>query len=163
MMNAFCRAALAVALTALPGGVLFAQDSLLAEVREHIDRAVTEVLGSSGAPSASIAVVRNGTLAYAKAYGNARLEPPTPATPVTLWHYASTNYVFGGVSVEKVAGPPLREFLTERVFRPLGMSSVLDTDLAGLGPTEPERYRRFALGPPRPAPKEGRGWMFAAG
>ena len=25
------------------------------------------------------------------------------------------------------------------------------------------RYLRYALGPLRPAPKEGRGWMFAAG
>jgi D-alanyl-D-alanine carboxypeptidase len=40
---------------------------------------------------------------------------------------------------------------------------VAITDEGALGPSDPMRYRRFALGPPRPAPKEGKGWMFAAG
>jgi D-alanyl-D-alanine carboxypeptidase len=35
-----------------------------------------------------------------------------------------------------------------------------DSDVAPLGPEDPMRY---ALGPPRPAPKEGAGWVFAAG
>jgi CubicO group peptidase (beta-lactamase class C family) len=40
---------------------------------------------------------------------------------------------------------------------------VLITDDAALGPTDPDRYLRYALGPLRQAPKEGRGWLFAAG
>jgi CubicO group peptidase (beta-lactamase class C family) len=43
------------------------------------------------------------------------------------------------------------------------MKSVFNTDASALGAGDPERYLRFALGPLRPAPKEGRGWMFAAG
>ena len=46
---------------------------------------------------------------------------------------------------------------------PLHMASVFNTDLAPLGPGEPQRYLRYGLGPVRPAPKEGKGWMFAAG
>ena len=57
----------------------------------------------------------------------------------------------------------LVEFLRRRVFTPLGMTTVVDTDEAALGPGDPMRYLRYALGPPRPAPKEGKGWMFAAG
>src|SRR5205807_2446703 len=61
------------------------------------------------------------------------------------------------------AGMPLLDFLQRRVFGPLQMTSVYNTDLAALGGNEPMRYLRYALGPLRPAPKEGRGWMFAAG
>src|SRR5260370_13963289 len=58
---------------------------------------------------------------------------------------------------------PLLRFLQERVFTPVGMASVSDTDQAKLGDTDPSGYLRYALGPLRPAPKEGRGWLFAAG
>src|SRR6185503_10382657 len=58
---------------------------------------------------------------------------------------------------------PLVDFLRQHVFTPLHMSSVMITDEGALGPGDPERYERFGLGPPRVAPKEGRGWMFAAG
>ena len=43
------------------------------------------------------------------------------------------------------------------------MTTVVDSDEAALGAGDPMRYLRYALGPPRPAPKEGKGWMFAAG
>src|SRR5258706_13735678 len=43
------------------------------------------------------------------------------------------------------------------------MTTVSNRDAAPLGPEDPMRYLRYALGPLRPAPKEGRGWMFAAG
>jgi CubicO group peptidase (beta-lactamase class C family) len=43
------------------------------------------------------------------------------------------------------------------------MTSVYNTDVAPLPAGEPMRYLRYALGPLRPAPKEGRGWMYAAG
>ncbi|HET7437340.1 MAG TPA: serine hydrolase domain-containing protein [Thermoanaerobaculia bacterium] len=221
-----------------------------------IDKTVTELLAKSGAPSASVAVVNGGKLAYVRAYGNARVEPPLAATPemrysigsiskqftaaavlllaeegklslddkvvrwlpeltrasdVTIrqllsmtsgyqdfwpqdyvmpmmmkdvatadilngwakkpldfepgakWQYSNTNYVVAGVIVERVAGMPLLDFLQKRIFAPLGMTSVTNSDEAALGPNDPMRYQRFALAPVRPAPKEGRGWMFAAG
>jgi CubicO group peptidase (beta-lactamase class C family) len=65
--------------------------------------------------------------------------------------------------VERVAGMPLLDFLHKRIFDPLQMTSVTNTDVAPLGPGDPERYLRYALGPLRVAPKEGAGWMFAAG
>jgi len=222
-----------------------------------VDAAVQAVLTSSGAPSASIAVVRDGRLVYEKAYGSARVgTPAVPATPAmrysigsiskqftstallllaeegklslddrvakwfpdltraneitirqllsmtsgyqdywpqdyvmpdmlkdttpaaimkgwaqkpldfepgTRWQYSNTNYVIAGQIVERVSGQPLSAFLRARVFEPLKMTSVVDTDQAPLGAADPMRYQRFALGPPRQAPKEGKGWMSAAG
>jgi CubicO group peptidase (beta-lactamase class C family) len=88
---------------------------------------------------------------------------PLDFEPGTKWQYSNTNYVIAGVIVEKVAGMPLLRFLQEKVFTPLGMTSVSDTDQAKLGDTDPAGYLRYALGPLRPAPKEGKGWLFAAG
>jgi CubicO group peptidase (beta-lactamase class C family) len=88
---------------------------------------------------------------------------PLDFDPGTRWQYSNTNYVIAGMIVERVAGQPLLAFLRERVFTPLGMRSVVNTDEAALGDADPMRYMRYALAPPRPAPKEGRGWMFAAG
>ena len=55
------------------------------------------------------------------------------------------------------------QFLTEHIFKPLGMKSVRNFDQDGLSSSDPTGYYRHALGPLRPAPKEGRGWMSAAG
>jgi D-alanyl-D-alanine carboxypeptidase len=250
------RLSTALLLLTLGGTTATAQDTLSADARAKVDGAVTDVLARTGSPSASIAVVKDGALAYVRAYGTANLETKTPASsvmrysigsiskqftaaavlllaeegrlslddklvrwlpelaragdvsvrqllsmtsgyqdfwpqdyvmprmlepvtpreildrwaripldfePGTRWQYSNTNYVIAGLVVEKVAGRPILDFLRERIFDPLGMRSVVDTDEAGLGPGEPLRYMRYALGPPRPAPKEGRGWMFAAG
>jgi len=238
------------------GGPVFAQDTLPADMHAEIDTAAADVLKTTGVPSASIAVVKDGRLAYVNAYGQAALDPSVSATPemrysigsiskqftaaavlllaedrrlslddrvakwlpnltrageVTLrqvlsmtsgyqdfwpqdyvmppmmqpttaqhimdgwakipldfdpgtqWQYSNTNYVIAGAVVERVSGLPLMEFLRRRIFARLGMTSVVDSDQAALGPGDPMRYLRYALGPPRPAPKEGRGWMFAAG
>ena len=245
--SALMRKFLLIVLLATP---LAAQDPA------SIDKAVNEVLTKTGAPSASVAVVKDGKITYTHAYGLARIDPPMPATaemrysigsiskqftssailmlaedgklslddkmsrwfpdltrandvtvrellsmtsgyqdfwpqdyvmprmlepvtaqeilnewarkpldfePGTKWQYSNTNYVIAGVIVEKVAGMPLLDFLQRRVFGPLQMTSVYNTDLAALGGNEPMRYLRYALGPLRPAPKEGRGWMFAVG
>jgi D-alanyl-D-alanine carboxypeptidase len=238
---------LLVLLLALP---LAAQDF------SAIDKIVADALAKTGAPSASVAVVKDGKIAFARAYGLARLEPPMPATPQmrysigsiskqftaaavlllaeegklslddrvvrwlpeltrakdvtirqllsmtsgyqdywpqdyvmpmmlepvaaeaiakgwaqkaldfepgTKYQYSNTNYVIAGMIVERVAGIPLFDFLQKRVFTPLKMTSVTDIDAAPLGAGDPSRYRRFALGPLRLAPKEGKGWLFAAG
>ncbi|HEY3933429.1 MAG TPA: serine hydrolase domain-containing protein [Gemmatimonadales bacterium] len=244
-------AACALALAPLP-----AQNTLGAPMQAAIDSAAHDVLARTGAPSASVAVVREGQIVFANAYGSARLDPSLPATasmrysigsvskqftatailllaergklslddkvgrwlpdltrandvtirqvlsmtsgyqdfwpqdyvmppmlkpttahaiadgwakkpldfdPGTHWQYSNTNYVLAGMIVEKIAGTSLVDFLRKEVFTPLHMESVVITDDAGLGPTDPQRYLRYALGPVRPAPKEGRGWMFAAG
>jgi CubicO group peptidase (beta-lactamase class C family) len=223
---------------------------------QDYDKTVNEIIAKSGVPSASIAIVRDGKIVYEHAYGNARLEPPVPATtqmrysigsiskqftaaailmlaeegklslddkvvrfipeatrakdvtvrqllsmtsgyqdfwpqdyvmpmmkkpvtaqeivkgwaqipldfePGTKWQYSNTNYVMAGMIVEKVAGMPLIDLLRGRVFGPLKMTSVFNTDEAPLTDSDPMRYLRYAAGPPRVAPKEGQGWMYAAG
>ena len=233
-----------------------AQSSIPASTRAQIDSAARAVLAATGAPSASIAVVRDGAIVYTNAYGSARLDPRTPATasmrysigsiskqftatailllvergslslddkvakwfpeltranevsvrqilsmtsgyqdywpqdyvmppmleattarqitdtwarkpldfdPGTKWQYSNTNYVIAGLIVEKASGMPLVDFLRREVFTPLHMESVFISDDGALPPTDAQRYLRYALGPPRPAPKEGKGWLFAAG
>ena len=88
---------------------------------------------------------------------------PLDFDPGTKWQYSNTNYVIAGVIIEKVSGKPLLQFLKEKVFSPLGMSSVANIDEKKLGDTDPTGYMRYALGPLRVAPKEGPGWLFAAG
>src|SRR3989449_11629200 len=83
---------------------------------------------------------------------------PLDFEPGTKWQYSNTNYVIAGAIVERVSGSPLVEFLQKRVFSRLGMKSVVNTDEAALGPGDTMRDLRYALGPLRPAPKEGRGW-----
>lgn len=233
-----------------------AQTQLSADLRENIDKLAAEALAQTGVPSASVAVVKDGQIVYSKAYGNARLDPKTPATPEmrysigsiskqftaaailllqeqgklslndkvarfipdltranemtirqllshtsgyqdywpqdyvmpmmlkpvtaqeiltrwarkpldfepgTKWQYSNTNYVIAGVIVEKASGMPLLQFLRQKVFTPLGMKSVANIDEGKLGDTDPTGYLRYALGPLHPAPKEGKGWLFAAG
>jgi len=233
-----------------------AQGQLSPEMQQKIDKVATDALAKSGVPSASIAVVKDGQIAYLHAYGNAKLDPVTAAKPEmrysigsiskqftaaailllqeqgklslddrvgkflpelaqandvsirqllshtsgyqdywpqdyvmpmmlqpttaqkildawarkpldfepgTKWQYSNTNYVIAGLIVEKTSGMRLQQFLQEKVFTPLDMKSVSDIDKAKLGDTDPTGYMRYALGPPRPAPKEGKGWLFAAG
>ena len=231
-------------------------NGLPSNLATQVDTVAEEVLTSTGVPSASIAIVRNGLISYTHAYGDARLDPETPARvgmrysigsiskqftaaailmlqqdgklsledpvskylpdltranevtirmllshtsgyqdfcpedytvpamrepttsqhildvwakkpldfePGTRWQYSNTNYVIAGRIVEKVSGMELFRFLQQRIFTPLQMQSVYNSDLAKLGDTDASGYLRYALGPLRPAPKEGAGWMFAAG
>jgi CubicO group peptidase (beta-lactamase class C family) len=71
--------------------------------------------------------------------------------------------VIAGRIVEIVGGKPLVEQLQERIFRPLKMTGVFNSDASRLPVDDPTGYYRHALGPLRPAPQEGTGWMFAAG
>jgi len=59
-----------------------------------VDSVVEEWLASSGAPSASIAIVQEGRLTYAKAYGAARLKPRVPATLATRYAIDSVSKEF---------------------------------------------------------------------
>lgn len=233
-----------------------AQSPLSPDAKAKIDTAVTQVLSSTKVPSASIAIVKDGRIAYLQAYGLARLSPPMDATPQmqyaigsiskqftaaavlllaqegkltlddpvskylpeltrakevtirmllshtsgyqdywpedyvmtsmmvptnaqhildvwakrsldfdpgTKWQYSNTNFVIAGRIVEQVSGTPLIDLLKKRIFLPLGMDNVYDTDASKLPATDPTGYERHALGPQRPSPQEGTGWMFAAG
>ena len=71
-----------------------AQADLSPELRDQIDKLATDALAQSGVPSASIAVVRDGKIVYLKAYGSARLEPKTPATPAMRYSIGSISKQF---------------------------------------------------------------------
>ena len=88
---------------------------------------------------------------------------PLDFEPGTQWQYSNTNYVIAGLIVEKVSGEKLFDFLGEHVFRPLGMKSAWNSDEKELTRSDAAPYMRNALGPLRPTPNGGEGWMFAAG
>jgi CubicO group peptidase (beta-lactamase class C family) len=88
---------------------------------------------------------------------------PLDFDPGTQWQYSNTNYVIAGRIAEIVGGKPLVEQLRARIFEPLQMTGVRDQDASHLPPSDPTGYFQHALGPLRPAPLEGTGWMFAAG
>jgi CubicO group peptidase (beta-lactamase class C family) len=46
-------------------------------------------------------------------------------TPRTQWSYSNSGYVVLGLTVEKISGKPLREFLRERIFAPVKMSQTV--------------------------------------
>src|SRR5207248_7666206 len=78
---------------------------------------------------------------------------PLDFDPGTQWQYSNTNFVIAGLIVEKASGMPLLQFLAKRVFAPLDMKGVVNIDHDHLPDTDPTGYLRYALGPPRPAPK----------
>jgi D-alanyl-D-alanine carboxypeptidase len=71
-----------------------AQETLSASERSQIDSAVTSVLANTQAPSASIAVVRDGKIVYEAAYGSARLTPATTATTAMRYSIGSVTKQF---------------------------------------------------------------------
>jgi CubicO group peptidase (beta-lactamase class C family) len=114
---------------------------------------------------------------YAEDYSMLRMKNPTTADaiiddwgkkpldfdPGTQWQYSNTNFVIAGKIVEIVSGMPVMEFLQKNIFTPLQMTDVMNSDMHHLERTDAHGYIRYALGPLRPAPQDGPGWMFAAG
>jgi CubicO group peptidase (beta-lactamase class C family) len=49
---------------------------------------------------------------------------PIEWAPGGKWAYRNTNYVLLGIIIHKVTGKPYAEFLSERIFNPLGMTST---------------------------------------
>lgn len=88
---------------------------------------------------------------------------PLDFEPGTQWQYSNTGYVIAGLIVERASGMPLLEFLSKNIFGPLQMKSVMNIDQQRLTETDATGYTRYGLGPLRIAPKEGKGWLFAAG
>jgi CubicO group peptidase (beta-lactamase class C family) len=221
----------------------------------QVDAIANQVLQSTGVPSASVAVVKNGRVAYANAYGSAKLDPRVAATPdlryaigsiskqftavailllqqdgklklddpvsrfipgltrgneVTVrqllshtsgyqdfwpqdyvmpgmlqattpqaiadawakkpldfapgsrWQYSNTNYTLAGMVVEKASGMPFFQFVRSRILVPAGLTSAMDFDVSPRA-ANTTGYVRYGLGPLRPAPDAGPGWMWAAG
>src|SRR3954470_14456529 len=65
-------------------------------LQRRVDSIATQVLRTTGVPSATVAVVRHGQLAYANAYGCARLNPCVSATP-------DMRYAIGSISKQFTA------------------------------------------------------------
>jgi D-alanyl-D-alanine carboxypeptidase len=90
-----CRAALSTLLFAIAcTGSLSAmaqRPGLPPETEQAIAALVTKALAETPVPSVSIAIVKNGALTYAKAFGSARLEPAIAATPNSRYKIASNS------------------------------------------------------------------------
>lgn len=87
---------------------------------------------------------------------------PLDFEPGTRWQYSNTGFVLAGMIVEKVSGMPFFQFIQTRILNPVGLASARDFDI---NPRAPDAvgYIRYALGPLRPAPDAGKGWMYGAG
>ncbi len=59
--------------------------------RAKIDRRALEILERTQTPSASIAVIKGGEIAYVRAYGLAQMSPPVKATTATRYQVASLS------------------------------------------------------------------------
>ena len=95
-MRTILRCLILAVLLTLASVPVFANEALPADLAAKIDKIANDALAKSGVPSASVAVVRDGKLAYAKAYGHARLDPETPAT-------SAMRYSIGSISKEFTA------------------------------------------------------------
>src|SRR5436190_22001549 len=73
--------------------------TLPADLIEKIDKVATDTLARTGVPSASIAIVKDGQIAYVKAYGDARPEPRTPATPQMRYSIGSISKQFTATAI----------------------------------------------------------------
>ena len=76
-----------------------AQTQLPADLTEKIDKVVTDTLSRTGVPSASVAIVKDGQIAYVKAYGDARIEPKTPATTGMRYSIGSISKQFTAAAI----------------------------------------------------------------
>src|SRR5262245_21587795 len=76
-----------------------AQSQLSTDLREKIDKLALDTLTRTGVPSASIAVVKDGQIVYVKAYGEARLDPRTPATSTMRYSIGSISKQFTAVAI----------------------------------------------------------------
>ena len=76
-----------------------AQGSGTPELSARVDSIANAVLASTGVPSATVAVVTHGKLAYAQAYGAAKLEPRVAATPDMRYGIGSISKQFTAACV----------------------------------------------------------------
>ena len=87
--------------TILLSGITFSQTEakLPQDLLSKIDGAAQDVLAETGVPSASVAVVKDGAIVYLRAYGDARLDPKTPAKSEMRYSIGSISKQFTAASV----------------------------------------------------------------
>jgi CubicO group peptidase (beta-lactamase class C family) len=61
----------------------------------------------------------------AEVYDLLKHAPKLNFLPGTKWSYSNSGYVMLGLIVAKVSGKPFDDFLTERIFKPLGMRNTI--------------------------------------
>src|SRR5712692_320537 len=83
--------------------ILLASLPLHAQDTASIDKAVNEILTRTGAPSASIAVVRDGKIVYTHAYGVANLETKLPASTEMRYSIGSISKQFTAAAILMLA------------------------------------------------------------
>src|SRR5262245_18525369 len=93
-----------------------AQETLPADRRAKIDAVVARGIEKTGAPSASIAVVRDGTIVYVHAYGTANLGTRTPTAPGMRYSVGSISKQFTASAVLLLAEEG-RLSLDDRIVR----------------------------------------------
>jgi D-alanyl-D-alanine carboxypeptidase len=98
MIRAFALVA-SIACLAIPAFAADAPATIDPMTAAAIDATAENWLATTGAPSASIAVVKDGKLAYVKAYGAARLNPNLPATTETRYAIDSVSKEFTAAAV----------------------------------------------------------------
>lgn len=93
---------------------------------------------------------------------NGWAKQPLDFEPGTRWQYSNTGYVLAGMIVEKVSGMPFFQFIQTRLLDPVHMKTAKDFN-ADSHAADVVGYIRYALGPLRPSPAAGKGWMYGAG
>jgi D-alanyl-D-alanine carboxypeptidase len=75
-----------------------AAQQLTTAERAAIDSSARAILAATGAPSASLAIVRGGEIVYEQAYGNA-IQPSTPASPAMRYAIGSVSKQFTATAI----------------------------------------------------------------
>ena len=96
-MRIATRITLLVTLTVLVAFDL--QGQLPPATASRIDAIAGKVLAETGAPSVSIAVVKDDKISYVHAYGNGCEEPPTPARPEMRYKIGSISKQFAAMAI----------------------------------------------------------------
>src|SRR5580698_924048 len=91
------KSLIAAALTLLM--VFPAAAQLSEDLKSKVDAVVNQILSLTKVPSASIAIVKDGRIAYLQAYGLARLSPPMEATPQMQYSVGSISKQFTAAAV----------------------------------------------------------------
>ncbi len=91
-----------VLIAALIASPLSARQLTSAE-QARVDSAAEAVLAGTGAPSASIAIVRNGRIVYEHAWGRGRVDPDVPATTAMRYAIGSNSKQFCAAAILMLA------------------------------------------------------------
>lgn len=92
----------AVLLSAMLSAPALAADLTPAD-QAAVDKAVSGVLARTGVPSASVAIVKDGRIAYVKAYGEGRLDPAVPANVEMRYGIGSITKQFTATAILMLA------------------------------------------------------------